>query len=71
MKKLNAFANMNDVFVKNIYRKKIFINTNFRQMAAIFTLKCFEQKNRRDQAPKYLKKKPFINSPKIILTSTL
>lgn len=53
MKKRNAFANMNDVFVKNIYRKKIFINTNFRQMAAIFTLKCFEQKNRRDQAPKY------------------
>lgn len=33
-------------------------------MAAIFTLKCFEQKNRRDQAPKYFKKKPIYKQSK-------
>lgn len=34
-------------------------------MAAIFTLKCFEQKkNCRDQAPKYLKKKPIYKQSK-------
>lgn len=33
-------------------------------MAAIFTLKCFEQKNRRDQAPKYLKNKPIYKQSK-------
>lgn len=37
------------------------MDTNFRQMTVIYTFKCFEKKNRCDQAQKYLKK-TFINN---------
>lgn len=41
------------------------MDTNFRQMTVIYTFKCFEKKNRCDQAQKYLKKNIYKQSKRM------